>query len=154
MTASFTCFVHVRFCPRPYHSTILLTTLTRSIWWTFELNVDVKLSLSFGWALCVYFVCLVFSIFFFFVRHCLLRIWSIYPMVFCSVKISQPVSCNIPGYLVPGALIELPHGLLLWLWKFPSLCLAIYLVPGVRYYYLYSHFFCRPPHLTLTKTFH
>ena len=38
-----------------------------------------------------------FSIFFFLTRYFLLHIWSIYPMVFCSVKISQPVSCNIPG---------------------------------------------------------
>ena len=57
-------------------------------------------------------------------------------------------------YLVLGTLIDLPHGLLLWLWKSPSLFLAIYLVPSTGYYYLYSQLFRRPPqHFIVTLNF-
>ena len=45
--------------------------------------------------------------------------------------------------------------LLLWLRKSPCLIFAIYLVPGTRFYYLYSHLFRRPPQqLILTKKNH
>ena len=33
-------------------------------------------------------------------------------------------------YLIPGTLINLPNGLLLWLWKYPSPFIAICRVPG------------------------
>ena len=42
--------------------------------------------------------------------------------------------------------------LLLWLWRFPSLFLAIHLAPSTRCYYLYSHLFRRPPQQLILAT--
>ena len=58
----------------------------------------------------------------------------------------KPLRVFLATYMVPGAVINLPHDLLLWSWKIPSLFPARWLVPGTKYYqFMYSFLLRRPP---------